>query len=59
VLRAKQIVVNRKAGNQVFYRLRDPILIELLDLMRRYFKAHVDGTLRELEQMGREARVRR
>ena len=27
ILRTKQIVVNRKAGNQVFYSLRDPVLI--------------------------------
>ncbi|HML16992.1 MAG TPA: metalloregulator ArsR/SmtB family transcription factor, partial [Bryobacteraceae bacterium] len=27
VLRAKQIVVNRKEGNQVFYSLRDPVLL--------------------------------
>ncbi|MGB7171230.1 MAG: metalloregulator ArsR/SmtB family transcription factor, partial [Acidobacteriaceae bacterium] len=36
VLRARQIVVNRKAGNQVFYSVRDPIILEVLALMRRY-----------------------
>jgi ArsR family transcriptional regulator len=41
VLRSKQIVVNRKEGNQVFYALRDPALSEVLDIMRRYFKAHI------------------
>jgi DNA-binding transcriptional ArsR family regulator len=44
VLRSKQIVLNRKEGNQVFYSLRDPILTEVLDLMRRYFQAHIAGT---------------
>jgi ArsR family transcriptional regulator len=36
VLRAKRIVVNRKVGNQVFYSLRDPVLIDVLDILRRY-----------------------
>ena len=38
VLRSRQIVINRKQGNQVFYSLRDPILTEVLDVMRRYFQ---------------------
>ena len=37
VLRSKRIVVNRKAGNQVFYSVRDPLILEVLDVMRRYF----------------------
>ena len=40
VLRAKQIVVGRKDGNQVFYSLRDRILGRILDLMRQFFEAH-------------------
>jgi ArsR family transcriptional regulator len=55
VLRAKQIVLNRKEGNQVFYTLRDPILGEVLDLMRRYFQAHISGTLATLGEMEKEA----
>jgi ArsR family transcriptional regulator len=51
VLRSKQIVINRKDGNQVFYSLRDPILSEVLDLMRRYFQAHISGTLATLEEI--------
>jgi ArsR family transcriptional regulator len=51
VLRSKQIVINRKEGNQVFYSLRDPILSEVLDLMRRYFQAHISGTLAALEEI--------
>ena len=51
ILRAKQIVVNRKAGNQVFYSLRDPVLIEVLDVLRRYFYSHLIDTLNLLEQM--------
>jgi DNA-binding transcriptional ArsR family regulator len=37
VLRSKRIVVNRKAGNQVFYSVRDPLVIKVLDIMRDYF----------------------
>lgn len=41
VLRSKHILVNRKAGNQVFYSVRDPLIIEVLDVMRRYFYAQL------------------
>src|ERR1700749_1808968 len=51
ILRAKQIVLNRKAGNQVFYSVRDPLIIEVLDLMRRYFHAHLSEALSMLEEM--------
>ena len=37
VLRSKHVLVNRKVGNQVFYAVRDPVLIEVLDLLRQYF----------------------
>ena len=33
-LRAKQVVVGRKVGNQVYYTLRDPVLIPVLDLLK-------------------------
>jgi ArsR family transcriptional regulator len=51
VLRGKQIVVGRKDGNQVFYALRDPILGKVLNLMRRYFKAHLSEALELLHNM--------
>jgi DNA-binding transcriptional ArsR family regulator len=41
VLRARQVVVSRKAGNQVYYSLRDPVLKEVLDLLRKYFYAQL------------------
>jgi len=53
VLRAKQIVVNRKEGNQVFYSLRDPVLLEVLDILKRYFYSQLSRTrsmLRELQK---------
>jgi DNA-binding transcriptional ArsR family regulator len=51
VLRAKQLVSNRKAGNQVFYAVRDPIIIEVLSLMRTYFQAHLKEALGMLDEM--------
>ena len=53
VLRARQIVVSRKAGNQVFYSLRDPVLLKVLDLLRDYFSSQLSDTahlLKELRQ---------
>ncbi len=49
VLRAKNIVVSRKTGNQVFYAVRDPLIIEVLDLMRRYFHSHLSESLATLK----------
>ena len=51
VLRAKQILINRKAGNQVFYSIRDPLVIEVLDLLRRYFQSHLSEALSILEEL--------
>ena len=53
VLRAKQIVTNRKAGNQVFYSVRDPLILEVLALMRAYFHAHLKESLGMLDEMER------
>lgn len=49
VLRARQIVVTRKAGNQVFYSVRDPLIWKMLDLMRRYFQKQVGESVAMLE----------
>ncbi|MEO8597790.1 MAG: metalloregulator ArsR/SmtB family transcription factor [Candidatus Solibacter sp.] len=59
VLRSKQIVVNRKGGNQVFYSLRSPILAEVLDLMRRYFQEQLTQTMAALEEIEKEQGVGR
>jgi len=53
ILRTKQLVTNRKAGNQVFYSVRDPIILDVLTLMRTYFHAHLKesrGMLDEMEE---------
>jgi len=49
VLRAKNILLSRKAGNQVFYSVRDPLIIEVLNIMRRYFHAHMTEVLATLK----------
>jgi ArsR family transcriptional regulator len=54
VLRSQQIVNNRKEGNQVFYSLRDPVLIEVLDVLKRYFYAQLSRSMSMLKEMRRE-----
>ncbi|MBI4902230.1 MAG: winged helix-turn-helix transcriptional regulator [Acidobacteria bacterium] len=54
VLRSKQLVVNRKEGNQVFYSLRDPNLIKVLDVLKRYFYSHLSQTMSMLEEIRNE-----
>ena len=51
VLRLKQILTSRKEGNQVFYSVRDPLIIEVLDIMRRYFQAHIEEAMSTLQQI--------
>ena len=50
ILRARHIVVSRKAGNQVFYSIRDRALIEVLDILRRYFYSQLSDTVSMLEE---------
>ncbi|RYZ87884.1 MAG: ArsR family transcriptional regulator [Proteobacteria bacterium] len=54
VLRTKQVVVSRREGNQVFYTVRDPLLIDVLDIMRSYFETHLSDSLSMLEQVKKE-----
>jgi ArsR family transcriptional regulator len=58
VLRAQHIVVNRKVGNQVYYSVRDPVLIDVLDLLKKYFFAHLDESRALLVEMGPKRRRR-
>lgn len=60
VLRARHVVVSRKAGNQVFYSLRDPVLTQVLDLLKQYFNTHLQQTaamLSEIDPAGDTAPV--
>ena len=52
VLRSRQLVLTRKVANQVFYSVRDPILLEVLGLMRSYFHKHLTEAMALLEQVG-------
>jgi len=54
VLRAKQIVVSRKVGNQIYYSIRDHALIEVLDILRGYFYSQLSSTVSLLKQAARE-----
>jgi len=49
VLRAQRIVVNRKVGNQVFYSVRDRVILEVLALLRNYLQTHAKEMLSDLE----------
>jgi ArsR family transcriptional regulator len=55
VLRSKHIVVNRKAGNQVFYSVRDPLILEVLEVMKRYFYAQLTESQAMLDEIKSEA----
>jgi DNA-binding transcriptional ArsR family regulator len=59
VLRAKNILVSRKAGNQVFYSVRHPLIIEVLDVMRRYFQVHMGEAVASLQALKKQERERK
>ena len=54
ILRSRQIVNSRKQGNQVFYSLRNKVLIKVLDLMRQYFQAHLHESVQMLGEIQAE-----
>jgi DNA-binding transcriptional ArsR family regulator len=54
VMRTKQILISRKAGNQVFYSVRDPRIIEVLDIMRSYFYSQLTQDQVMLKQIKRQ-----
>jgi ArsR family transcriptional regulator len=56
VLRNQNIVSAQKVGLSVQYRLRDPLVGELLDLARRIFNNHLDTTTGLLRELKRERR---
>ncbi len=41
ILRMKNVVDTRKVGNVIYYRLRDPLVNDLLDVARKIFDSHV------------------
>jgi DNA-binding transcriptional ArsR family regulator len=56
VLRNKHLVETRKVGNLIFYRLRDPRLGKLLEMLREYVSDHLSEALAMLkdEQAARQ-----
>jgi len=58
ILRNRQILINRKEGNQVFYSLSSPVLVEVLDIMRRYLQTHLKGAIQMLGEIKAERRAR-
>lgn len=58
ILRSRQIVAARKEGNQVFYSLRNQVLIQVLDVMRGYFQANLTDAIQMLNQIEAEERER-
>jgi DNA-binding transcriptional ArsR family regulator len=55
VLRSKHIVETRKEGNQIFYRLRNPLVGDMLEMMRQYFFEHMNEAMEMLRQEKRES----
>ncbi len=57
VLRSKHIVETRKEGNQIFYRLRHPLVGDMLEMMRQYFFDHMNEAMQMLKEEKREAKA--
>jgi ArsR family transcriptional regulator len=51
LLRSRGLVLTRKEGNQVFYRLRDEMLAEVLQAMRKHFASHLEESLALLKTL--------
>ncbi len=51
VLKSKNLVSARKAGNQTYYSLRDPLLGEVLDSLKGFFQAHIDESMQVLRNL--------
>ena len=58
VLRSRRIVAHRKEGNQVFYSLRNKVLIQVLDMMRRYFQTNLTEAVQMLSEIQAERPAR-
>jgi ArsR family transcriptional regulator len=54
VLRTSRVVTTERAGNQVIYALRDPVLTKVLDLLKQYFHADLSESRAMLGEMHAE-----
>lgn len=52
VLRNKNILVTRREGTSIVYSVRDPMLFQVLDLLRQYFYEHLTEVRDLLEALG-------
>lgn len=59
ILRGKNIVLSRKSGNQVFYSVRHPLIIEVLNVMRRYFHVHMSEAVASMKALDKAEKTRR
>jgi len=50
VLRSKNIVVGTKDGNRVLYSLRDPMIVDLLNIAKQIFNNHLIDTITMLDK---------
>lgn len=57
ILRSRRLVTTRRQGNRVFYSLRDPIVRDVLALMRRFAASHLAEDLSLLKEMAAPIRV--
>ena len=55
VLRNRNIVDSRKEGTTVYYRVRDPMIFQLLDVARSIFNNHLIDTQAMLALLGEES----
>lgn len=51
VLRTKNIVYGTKEGNRVLYSLRDPMIVDLLNIAREIFNNHLVQTISMLDEI--------
>jgi len=54
VLRAKNIVYGTKNGNRVIYSLRDPMIVDLLNIAKQIFNNHLIDAISILGKMNEE-----
>jgi DNA-binding transcriptional ArsR family regulator len=54
ILRTRNIVEDRKEGTTVYYRVRDPVVFQLLDVAREIFNNHLIDTRAMLQQLANE-----
>lgn len=54
LLRTKNIVESRKQGTAVYYRVRDPMVFQLLDIAREIFNNHLIDTQAMLQLLNDE-----